>query len=136
MKKLLFVLLAVTLLFGCAGLQLTENQDFAVKKIARIAGITLALEKPGEIEKALTYVEYLEGIENTKIKEAALAVAVEYIYKEYGKTNKTVILVAEVIDLLQIIVPEGSGDIQIPESNLKLLNAALASFKEGLLLAK
>ena len=60
MKKLLFVLLAVTLLFGCAGLQFTENQDFAVKKIARIAGITLALEKPGEIEKALTYVEYLE----------------------------------------------------------------------------
>jgi len=135
MKKLCIVLMFAFLFISCAGLQLTENQDYAVKKLARIAGITLALEKPGEVDKALSYIDYMEGIEDAKLKEAALAVAIEYVYKTYGKTNKTVILVAEVVDLLKIIVPEDTGNVEIPESNLKLLNSALASFKEGIMLA-
>ena len=138
MKRVFLALLAMVLLVGftgCAGFQLTDNQEFAVKKLARIAGITLALEQPGEIDKALSYIEYMEGIEDGNLKDAALAAAIEYVYKTYGETNKTVILVAEVVDLLKIIVP---ADVVpgSPSIDMKLLNIALAGFKEGLILAK
>ena len=137
MKRLFILPLLIVFLFtGCAGWQLTETQDAAVTKLARIAGITLALEKPGEIDKALAYIKYVEGIKDGKLKERALALAIEYAYKEYGKTNKTVIIVAEVVDLLKIIIPEGTGDITIPPENIELLNKAIAGFKEGLELAK
>ena len=128
--------LAILFTTGCAGLLLTPTQEMAVKKLARIAGITLALESPTEIDKALSYIEYMEGLEDGNIKDAAMAVAIEYVYTKFGKTNKTVILVAEVVDLLKIAIPEGAIDGISPEFDMKLLNMALAGFKEGLILAQ
>ena len=132
----LAIVLGLTIVFtGCAGFQLTDNQEFAVTKLSRIAGITLGLEKPEEIDQALSYVQYLSGLEDASLKEAALNAAVEYIYKEYGKTNKTVIIVAEVVDLVKVVVPDNAaGDID--KIDMKLLNIALDGFKQGLELAK
>ncbi len=133
---LLAMTLGVSILFtGCLGLQLTDNQEFAVTKMARIAGITMGLEEPGEIDKALSYIAYVSGLEDANIKEAAIDAAVAYIYTRYGKTNKTVIIVAEVIDLVRVIVP---GDVAggLDKIDMKLLNLALDGFKDGLELAR
>ena len=130
-------ILAVTfLLTGCLGLETTESQDYAIKKLSRIAGITLALEKPEEIDKALSYIEYMKGIEDGNLKDAALAVAIEYVYKTYGKTNKTVILMAEVVDLVRMVMPTDVVPGTTPEFDMRLLNIALAGFEEGLILAR
>jgi len=137
MKRLFILPLLIVFLFvGCAGFQLTDNQEFAIGKLARIAGITLALEKPEEIDKALSYIKYMEGLEDGNIKDAAMAAAIEYVYTKFGKTNKTVILVAEVVDLLKIAIPEGAIEGISPEFDMKLLNMALAGFKQGIELAK
>ena len=140
MRKHLSILACIlTIMFmisGCLGLQTTESQDFAIKKLARIAGITLALEQPGEVDKVLSYVEYLESMEDGNLKDAALAAAIEYVYKTYGKTNKTVILVAEVVDLLKMALPTNAVPGLSPEVDMRLLNVALAGFKEGILLAR
>ena len=134
----LAIVLGISILFftSCAGLQFTGNQEFAVTKLSRIAGITLGLEKPEEIDQALSYIDYLSGIEDANLKEAALNAAVAYIYRKYGKTNKTVIIVAEVVDLVNVVVPNNAaGDIG-NTIDMKLLNLALDGFRQGLILAQ
>ena len=133
----LAIVLGLAILFttGCAGFQLTDNQEFAVTKLSRIAGITLGLDQPEEIDRAISYVDYVSGLEDANLKEAAINAAVAYIYDKYGKTNKTVIIVAEVVDLVKIVVPgDVAGDIDVID--MKLLNLALAGFKQGLILAQ
>jgi len=134
----LAMVLGFAILFstGCAGWQLTDNQEFAVTKLSRIAGITLGLEKPEEIDQALSYIDYLSGIEDANLKEAALNAAVAYIYKKYGKTNKTVIIIAEVVDLLNVVVPDNAAGKIGNTIDMKLLNLALDGFKQGLILAQ
>lgn len=130
------VLALAFLMSGCAGLQLTDNQDFAVKKLARIAGITLAHEKPGEIEKALSYIEYIKSLDNANLRQTAINIGVKYVYEKYGKTTKTVILLAEVVDLVTTLIPPdiniGTGE---PIWDDKIVNAALDGFLQGILLA-
>jgi len=137
MKRLLFVLIAVCFLFsGCLGLETTESQDFMVKKLSRIAGITFAMESPEEIEKALLYINYIKSLEDGNVKEAAVAIAVKYIYDKYGKTSKTIILVAEVLDLLKQVVPDTIVPGPVIPWDMKLLNIAVGGFEEGVNLAK
>ncbi len=137
-RTITFVMLLSTIcLFtlSCAGLQLTDNQEFAVTKLSRIAGITLGLEKPEDIDQAMVYIDYIKNIEDADLKELALTAGVEYVYKRYGKTSKVVIIVAEVVDILTVLVPEAAaGDIG--KIDIKLLNLALDGFKQGLELAK
>ena len=132
----LAIVLGLAIVFtGCAGLQLTDNQEFAVTKLSRIAGITMGLDQPEEIDKALSYIDYVSGIEDASLKEAAIDAAVAYIYQKYGKTDKTVIIVAEVVDLVKIVVPgDVAGDIDVID--MKLLNLALDGFRQGLILAR
>ena len=131
MKRLSLFLLAIVFLTGCLGLQTTE-QEFAVKKLARIAGITYALEAPEDVDNALSYLAYIDSLGNKELKETAIDVAVKYAYDKYGKTSRTVILVAEVVDLLKIVIPD-TGAVEI---DMKMLDVAVAGFKEGILLAK
>ncbi|MEA2065885.1 MAG: hypothetical protein U9O65_02100 [Thermotogota bacterium] len=127
MKKL-FVVISIFLFVGCVGLQTTETQEYTIKKLARIAGITLALECPDDVQEALSYLTYLETIEDGKLKDVAINVAIKYAYEKYGKTSKTVILVAELVDLLKIVIPDETGT----HFDTKLLDIAVSSFKEGI----
>jgi len=129
MKRALFISIALCFLFvGCLGLEVTENQEYTIKKLARIAGITLGLECPDDVQEALSYLTYLETIEDGKLKDAAIDVAVKYAYDKYGKTSKTVIFVAELVDLLRIVIPDETGT----HFDTKLLDIAVSSFKEGI----
>ena len=132
MKRFLLLPIILIFLVSCAGLQLTDNQTLTVKKLSRIAGITFAMEKSEEIDQALSYLDYISGLEDSNLKKAAIDIAVKYAYEKYGKTSKTVILVAEVVDLINVIVPE-TGQ---PDIDLKLLDIAVAGFREGIILAK
>lgn len=132
MKKLCIVLMFAFLTVSCLGLETTDSQDYAIKKIARIAGITLGMEHPEDIDKALSYLAYLENIEDGTLKDAAIDVAVKYAYEKYGKTSKTVILVAEAVDLMKIIVPDETG----ATIDTKLLDLAVSGMREGLILTK
>jgi len=132
-QRLFLLLLAVCFLFtGCLGLETTDSQEFAIKKLARITGITYGLEQPEDVERALSYLAYLDTLEDGKLKDAAIDVAVKWAYNEYGKTSKTVILVAEVVDLLKIVIPDETG----ATIDTKLLDLAVSGMKEGLLLTK
>jgi len=132
--KRLFILpiLLCFVLSGCLGLETTDSQEYAVKKLARITGITIGLEHPEDVDKAYSYLTYLDNLEDGTLKDAAIDVAVKYAYEKYGKTSKTVILVAEVVDLLKIAIPDEAGG----NLDSKLLNLAVDGMKEGLELTK
>lgn len=132
MKRVFLILLAVTFLMGCLGLETTENQDFAIKKLSRIAGITYGLEHPEDVDKALSYLAYLDTVEDGKLKDAAIDAAVKWVYKKYGKTSKTVIIVAEVVDLAKYLIPDETG----ASFDTRLLDIAVGGMTEGLLLTK
>lgn len=133
MKRVFLILLAVSFLFtGCLGLETTESQDFAIKKLSRIAGITYGLEHPEDVDKALSYLSYLDTLENGKLKDAAIDAAIKWAYKKYGKTSKTVIIVAEVVDLARFVIPDATG----ASYDTRLLDIAVAGVKEGLILTK
>ncbi len=142
---LLAIVLGLAIVFtGCAGFQLTDTQEIIVTKLARIAGITLGLDQPGEIDKALSYINYVQNLDNGSLRQSAISTGIKYIYETYGKTSKTVILVAEVVDLLNTALPENivpglspdQDETVLNEFNMKLLNLALDAFKQGLILAK
>ncbi len=135
---LLAIVLGLTIVFtGCAGFQLTDTQEFAVTKLARIAGITLAFEKPEEIERVLSYIEYIQNLDNGSLRQSAIDIGIKYIYEIYGKTSKTVILVAEVVDLINKVVPPdvniGTGE---PIWDDRMVNMAIDGFKKGVILAR
>ena len=135
MKRNLLILMAITLLFtftSCLGLETTENQDFAIKKLSRIAGITYGLEHPEDVDKALSYLAYLDTMENGKLKDAAIDAAIKWAYEKYGKTSKTVILVAEVVDMLKYVIPDETG----VGFDTRLIDIAVGGMTEGLLLTK
>ncbi len=132
MKRFVLLIIAVMFLFtGCAGLQLTDAQSFALKKAARLAGIYLALEQPGDVDKALSYCEYIDSLENGKLKETALKAAFKYIKDQYGAGLKATIFISEVADIITYAIPDDTG----LEFDTKLLDMAVKSFKEGLALA-
>lgn len=133
MRRLSLIFLAAVMLvaFGCVGLETTETQDYMIKKTARLAAIYLALERPDDVQEALSYCGYLSSLEDGKLKEAALKTAIEYIKKEYGSSVKAVILISEVTDLIQYAVPDDAG-LTI---NPKMLNMAVEAFKSGLEIA-
>jgi len=130
MKRLTVLLVILVFFAGCTGLQLTETQEYTVKKVARLAGIYLGLERPDDVDKALAYCDYLTGLESGKLKEAALKVALDYIKKEYGQSLKAALLIGEVSDLITYAVPNDMG-LTI---DVEKLDMAVKSFKEGLAL--
>lgn len=127
MKRLLIVLFALFFIGGCFE-NLTDSQGYAFKKIARSAGIFIALEKPGDVQEALAYCEYMSDLKTGKLKEAALKTAMKYIKKKYGKSFKAVLLMGEVADLIKYAVPDETG----LEFDMRLLDMAVKSFAEGL----
>jgi len=130
MKRLTALLIILVFFTACTGLQLTETQEYTVKKVARLAGIYLGLERPDDVSKALAYCDYLTGLESGKLKEAALKVAMDYIKKEYGQSLKAALLISEVTDLITYAVPDDMGlTIDIAK-----LDMAVKAFKEGLAL--
>ena len=133
MKRLFLIpILLIFMLTGCLGLQTTESQDFTIHKLSRMAGIVYGLECPQDVEKALSYLAYLDTLKDGKLKDVAIDVAVKWAYNEYGKTSKTVILVAEVVDLLKIVIPDETG----ATIDTRLLDLAVSGMREGLLLTK
>ncbi len=132
MKVFLSLILLIFIVTGCAGLQTTDTQDYTIKKVARLAGIFMALEKPDDVQKVLSYCEYIDSLKTGKLKETALKVALEYIQKNYGSGIKAALLISEVTDLISYAVPAETG----LEFDPKLLNMAIVSFQEGLALSK
>lgn len=130
MKRLIVVLFTLFFVGGCFE-NLTEGQNYAFKKIARSAGIFIALEKPGDVEEALAYCEYMSDLKTGKLKEAALNTAIKYIKKKYGSSFKAVLLMGEVADLIKYAIPDETG----LEFDTKLLDMAVKSFKSGLTIA-
>ncbi len=132
MKVFLSLILLIFMVTGCAGLQTTDTQDYKIKKVARLAGIFMALEKPDDVQKVLSYCEYIDSLKTGKLKETALKVALEYIQKNYGSGIKAALLISEVTDLIAYAMPAETGLKFDP----KLLNMAIVSFQEGLELSK
>ena len=131
MKRLLLLLLATALIFvitGCPLTQLTDTQSYAFKKIARSAGIFIALEKPDDVQEALAYCEHISSLKTGALKEAALKTAMKYIKNKYGSSFKAVILMGEAVDLIKYVWPDETG----LDFDTKLLDIAVDSFKEGL----
>jgi len=137
MKRLTVLLVILVFFVGCPGLQLTETQTFITKKLSRSAGISFAIEQPEDIEKALQYIEQIENIKDDSVRQAAIAFGIKYIYKKYGKTTKTAMLIAELLDTINFVIPEKQGDIvQTINIDTRIINLIVKSFKEGLILAK
>ena len=139
MKALLIFLMVVFLFTGCAGLQLADNQEFAIKKMARIAGIGFAFKNPNKVEGVLSYIKYIKDADESLLTESIFTAAENHVYEEYGKTNETVIMVTEVGDTLQVLIAMYKPGTELPDINtginIKILNLVLDSFEEGIKLA-
>ena len=144
MKRVFLVLLAVTFLVtGCLGLQLTPTQEMGIHKVARIAGITLALKKPENALKLLSYVQYLNDPETvftgSMDMDTILKAATEHMLEKYGRTQENLIIAAEAGDTIKFIadmfpkIPAADGEI--PSLDIPLLKVALAGLEEGIKLA-
>jgi len=140
---LLSTLLSMTFIFGCAGFQLTPTQEMGIHKIARIAGITLALKKPGNAIKLLSYVQYLNdpatAIDGPVNLDTILSAATNHMLDKYGRTQENLIIAAEAGDTIKFIadmfpkIPAVDGEI--PSLDIPLLKVALAGLEEGIKLA-
>jgi len=146
MKRLFLALLAMVLLVGftgCAGLQLTPTQEMGIHKVARIAGITLALKKPENALKLLSYAQYLNDPETvftgSMDMDTILKAATEHMLEKYGRTQENLIIAAEAGDTIKFIadmfpkIPAVDGEI--PSLDIPLLKVALAGLEEGIKLA-
>jgi len=131
-------------LTGCfAGLQLTPTQEMGIHKVARIAGITIALKKPDNAAKMLSYIQYINDPETVFTGpmniDTILAAANDHLLDKYGRTQENLIIAAELGDTIKFIVdmfPKmPTIDGEIPDLNMPLLNVALDGFEEGINLA-
>lgn len=139
MKRALFILIAVCFLFiGCPFFNeyvATDTGALVVKKAGRMAGIVTGFEKPEDVEKMIEYCDALLKEKDETLKEAALIYAYAYIYKRYGKNQKTVIIMAEISDLVGVIIKENTLSF-MENYSFVAIDMFVTAFRDGLILAK
>ncbi|MFA9409363.1 MAG: hypothetical protein ACERKJ_11110 [Candidatus Dadabacteria bacterium] len=103
-----FLILSLCVLFvGCAILNEyvgTDSGALVVKKAGRIAGIAIGFEKPEDINKIIEYCDKLLLEKDIDLKEVALQKAYAYLYERYATTALTAALMAEVTDIIGIVL--------------------------------
>ena len=139
MKRILFVLIAVCFLFtGCTLLNeyvATDTGTLVVKKAGRLAGIVTGFEKPEDVEKMINYCNDMLKEKDELLKQTAMETAYKYIYKKYGKNQKTVVIMAEISDIVGIVV-EGDTLSFLDDYSFVAADMFITAFRNGLALTK
>ena len=139
MVRFLVLLFAVCFLFtGCAILNeyiATDTGALVVKKAGRMAGIVTGFEEPEDVEKMINYCDEMLKEKDETLKQAAMKTAYKYIYKRYGKNQKTVIIMAEISDLVGVII-DGDTLSFMDGWDFTGTDMFITAFRNGLILTK
>ena len=138
-KAPLIVILFIAFLFtGCAILNeyiATDTGALVVKKAGRMAGIVAGFEKPEDVEKMINYCNEMLKEKDESLKQMAMKTAYKYIYKRYGKNQKTVIIMAEISDLVGVII-DGDTLSFMDGWDITGTDMFITAFRDGLILTK
>jgi PBP1b-binding outer membrane lipoprotein LpoB len=127
--KYIVILLAIVLLAGCSGLQLTNVENVALKAAARTAGYKIAQNNPEMTALAVTYAKgILATKDNTELTAVLWPSAVKLITEQTGADPLIAASVADVLSLIEV-------DAATPEIKAENIRIALAVFIEGAELA-
>ncbi|OEU68494.1 MAG: hypothetical protein BBJ57_07390 [Desulfobacterales bacterium PC51MH44] len=134
----LAVLLGCMILFtSCANVNAfleSESGQAVMDHGGVIAGVMVGSNNLDKIDEGVKICdEYLKA-ENETIKQAALEAATVYIFKKYGQTPQTMVIMAEVQKLAGVFMKDGKLGF-LDNYNPELLGKFVLSFRNGLAMA-
>lgn len=142
--KTIFTTVALAILLGCVilfstGCQMTSFLQSAsgvavMEHGAVIAGVMVGSNNLDRIDEGVKICDEFLKAENETVKQAALEAATTYIFKKYGQTQQTMVIMAEVQKLAGIFMKDGKLGF-LDNYNPEILGKFVLSFRNGLAMA-
>ena len=99
-----------------------------------IAGVMVGSNNLDKIDEGVGICDDFLKAENETVKQAALEAAVTYIFKKYGQTTQTMVIMAEVQKLAGVFMKDGKLGF-LDNYNPEILGKFVLSFRNGLAMA-
>jgi len=137
-KVLLILSMTIFLFTGCVGMNTfleSESGQAVIDHGGIIAGVMVGSNNLDKIDEVVEICDAYLKADNETVSQAALEYAATYIFKNYGQTQQTMVVMAEVQKLVGVFLKTDGTLGFLDNYNPVLLGKFVFSFRNGMAMA-
>ncbi len=138
MKVFLSLILLIFMVSGCSTIKtylLSDTGKAITKRAGRVAALVFANQNAEEVDKAISYSNYILEEKDADLKKIAIKTAYKYAYKKFGNNVQAALIASEISEILGLVLTGEKLEF-VKDFNFEAVDIFVYAFRDTLVVLK